>query len=80
MKIGVEIVVVIGVFYFGVFIGFVLRKWIVDRSGYDGDLLIIKDDNKIIYSLELHEDPEMMEFKNELIFKVKPLEESSDRR
>lgn len=80
MKIAVEIVVVIGVFYFGVFIGFVLRKWIVDRSGYDGDLLIIKDDNKIIYSLELHEDPEMMEFKNELIFKVKPLEESSDRR
>jgi len=80
MTIGVEIVIVIGVFYFGVFIGFVLRKWIVDRSGYDGDLLIIKDDDKIIYSLELHEDPEMMEFKNELIFKVKPLEESSDRR
>ena len=80
MKIGVEIVIVIGVFYFGVFIGFILRKWLVDRSGYDGDLLIIKDDDKIIYSLELHDDPEMMEFKNELIFKVKPLEESSDRR
>lgn len=80
MKIGVEIVIVIGVFYFGVFIGFILRKWLVDRSGYDGDLLIIKDDDKIIYSLELHEDPEMMEFKNELIFKVKPLEESSNRR
>jgi hypothetical protein len=80
MTIGVEIVIVIGVFYFGVFIGFILRKWIVDRSGYDGDLLIIKDDDKIIYSLELHEDPEMMEFKNELIFKVKPLEESSNRR
>jgi len=80
MKIAVEIIIVIGVFYFGVFIGFILRKWLVDRSGYDGDLLIIKDDDKIIYSLELHEDPEMMEFKNELIFKVKPLEESSNRR
>jgi|KBSMisStaDraftv2_1062788.scaffolds.fasta_scaffold27891_4 hypothetical protein len=80
MTTAVEIIIVIGVFYFGVFIGFILRKWLVDRSGYDGDLLIIKDDDKIIYSLELHDDPEMMEFKNELIFKVKPLEESSDRR
>jgi len=80
MTTAVEIIIVIGVFYFGVFIGFILRKWLVDRSGYDGDLLIIKDDNKIVYSLELHEDPETMEFKNELIFKVKPLEESSNRR
>lgn len=56
--------------------GFIVRKWLVDRSGYDGAIIITKEEDKILYSLELHEEPEMIEFMNEIILKVKQPEES----
>jgi hypothetical protein len=37
---------------------------------------VIQDGDKLLYSLELHEDAEEIQYKNEVIFKVKPLEES----
>lgn len=72
------VAVIIGgivIFYAGIGVGFYLKHWLLNRSGYDGIVLIVKDDNKILYSLELHEDPEEIQYKNELILKVKPLEE-----
>lgn len=63
------------IFYVGLAIGFYIKHWLLNRSGYDGVVLILKDDEKILYSLELHDDPEEIQYKNELILKVKPLEE-----
>ncbi len=37
--------------------------------------MIEKDMDKILYSLELFVDPEEIQYKNELILKVKPLDE-----
>lgn len=59
----------------GVCIGFAAHKWLLYRSSYDGVMLVIQDEDKLLYSLELHEDVEQIQYKNELILKVKPLEE-----
>ena len=72
------VVIVIGgivIFYAGLGVGFYLKHWLLNRSGYDGKVLILKDEDKILYSLELDEDPVQIQFKNELILKVMPLEE-----
>lgn len=65
----------IAIFYVGIFVGFYVQKWLLYRSGFDGRILVIKDDGKILYSLELDDDPEEIQYKSELILKVKPLEE-----
>lgn len=80
MHTAIEVGICVVIFYTGMAIGFFLRKWLVDRSGYDGAILIFKDKDKILYSLELHEELEMLEYKNELILKVKPLPKSLDRK
>jgi len=41
---------------------------------------IIREDDKVIYSLELHEDPVMLEYKKEVVFKVETSDESSNRK
>lgn len=63
------------IFYTGMGLGFWLKHWLLNRSGYDGRVVILKDNDKILYSLELHDDPVEIQYKNELILKVKPLEE-----
>jgi len=40
------------------------------KNGYDGNIVVSKDEEKIIYSLELDEDPETLQFKKKVIFKI----------
>lgn len=44
-----------------------------------GTIKVIKNENKILYSLELHDDPTMLEHKREVVFKVETSDESSNR-
>ena len=41
------------------------------RSGYDraynGTIIVTKEEDKTLYSLELYEYPEMIQFQNELV-------------
>jgi phosphate/sulfate permease len=39
-------------------------------KSYSGTMKVIRDENKVLYSLELSEDPSMLEQKSEVIFKV----------
>jgi hypothetical protein len=43
---------------------------------YSGTMKVIRDENKVLYSLELHEDPIMLEHKKEVVFKVDTSDQS----
>lgn len=58
------------VFFLGVGVGFVTRMFVFLKRDYDGNILIQKDEDKIVYTLELTDDPEKIQYRNELIFKV----------
>lgn len=66
-------------FYIGVFAGFILHRWLGRRSSYSGTIQVIRNPDKTLFSLELDEDPEMIAFKDEVIFKVETSEDNSDR-
>ena len=71
----------------GMFIGFALGFFVCfmtkRNQEHSGVMKIIRDDNKTVYSLELFDDPELLENRNKVIFKVHNYEssnESSDRK
>lgn len=69
-----------GILFVGMCIGYALRHWLSAMQTYSGILRVIKGEGKTIYSLELKEDPELLAFKPEVVFKVVTLmEENSDR-
>lgn len=54
----------------GLFIGFGICFISRKTRDYSGVIKVIREENKLIYSLELHEDPEKLEYMNEVVFKV----------
>lgn len=44
--------------------------WVRSMKSFDGIMRVIKNEEKTVYSLELHEDPDTLAFKPEVIFKV----------
>lgn len=58
------------VFSFGMLTGFSLRAWIAHREQYSGTIHITHSEEKTLYSLELNEYPETIEFKKQIVFKV----------
>jgi hypothetical protein len=70
------------IFWFGLIIGFLLlrARLYIDRKNYSGTIYITHDElqEKTLYSLELADYPETLEFKKEVVFKV-DASDSSDR-
>lgn len=62
------------IFYVGFQAGHFFHKWQMRKDGYSGVMLVTKTDEKTLYSLELWDLPEMLEFKKEVIFKIQPSE------
>ena len=55
----------------GLIMGLVVH-FLLDRlTEYSGVMLIDKSEERTTYSLELHDDPVNLEYKQEIIFKVK---------
>lgn len=65
-----EIVLLVGVFTFGFFFGYVMRVYLVRHMGYAGQILITETEEKKIFSLELNGDPEDLADHDEVIFRV----------
>jgi len=65
-------VVCIGVFFFylGGALGFFLKYFLDKHADFTGVIWTVKDDDKIVYSLELYDDPELIQNMNEVVFKV----------
>lgn len=60
-------------------LGFLLC-FIYRNKDYSGTMKVIRDENKVLYSLELHEDPIVLEEKSEVVFKVETSDQSSNRK
>lgn len=68
------------IFGFGTVLGFILCTLFRRSSSYVGVMRIIREDEKLVYSLEMYEDPIMLEHVNEIVFKVETSNESSNRK
>lgn len=80
-----QYVLYVGLFWGGFILGFLTWAWFRHKIiEYDtsGTIVIKKDElaEKTIYSLELEDHPENLEFKNIVIFKVLSSEEKDDRK
>jgi hypothetical protein len=63
----------------GLWIGFLIRALIARRERYSGTIHITHSERKTLYSLELDDYPESIEFKKQVVFKVDASEESPTR-
>jgi hypothetical protein len=70
MQILIYIAIFWGGLFVGIMMGFMLHHWLRSMQSFDGVMRVIKNEEKTVYSLELHEDPDMLAFKPEVIFKV----------
>jgi|KBSSwiS6_1023812.scaffolds.fasta_scaffold360866_1 hypothetical protein len=59
-----------GIFWGGLFVGYMLHHWIISMKSFDGVMRVTKDEEKTVYSLELTEDPDMLAYQSLVIFKV----------
>jgi hypothetical protein len=73
-----EILIFVLVFYAGAIFGFFTHRWVVSKTSYSGTMYVSHDAEKTLYSLELNEYPESIEFKKEIVFKVDASEKSLD--
>lgn len=66
-------------FYAGIFAGFILFRWLGRKRSYSGIINVIRNPDKTLFSLELQEDPEMIAYQDEVVFKVVTKEYKDDR-
>lgn len=65
------VVIVVFVFYCaGLGIGMYVSWWVRSKSSYDGTIKVTRNEERILFSLELNDDPRILEHKDEVIFKV----------
>lgn len=57
------------IFVLGLILGFVFRGWWFRRKAV-GTILVIKEDTRTLYSLELEDYPESLAFEKVVLFKV----------
>lgn len=71
---------VIIAFGMGIVIGFFIKQWLNSKD-YSGTIFVKreKDSEKLIYSLELDDSPEKLEFKKVVIFKIDASSQSLNR-
>lgn len=74
-----DIVIYVVIFYFGGAVGFLLHMWLIKNSDFDGTITVTKNDDKTLYSLILEDDPENLEFKEQVVFRVTSEVETLDR-
>jgi hypothetical protein len=74
-----NIIVYVIIFASGFAIGYFLKQWFVRRSKSSGIIYVSHEEEKTLYSLELEDYPESIEFKKKVVFKVKALEEPLNR-
>jgi hypothetical protein len=79
----VSILLYIGIFFGGCFVGTIVgimvHAWVVSHQSFSGTMRVIRGEDKTVYSLELEEDPEMLAYKPEVIFRVITTEVDSNR-
>lgn len=58
------------VFMCGIFMGYFLKMMFGQKKHYSGTILVTQGEEKLVYSLELDDYPDTIQFKKEVVFKV----------
>lgn len=74
-----EILWYVLIFWLGVWAGFLTRALLGRLRSYDGTIVVTHDRNRTLYSLELEDYPDKIEFKKEVILKVDASDEILNR-
>lgn len=74
------IIAIIGGFSGGCIFGYILAHLFRKVGDYAGIMKIIQEENRLLYSLELYDSPEVLRDKREIVFKVERSDESSNRK
>jgi hypothetical protein len=64
------------VFLLGIAVGSLIKGWLIRRRNFVGTIHVVRERDKTLYSLELSDYPESIEFRKIAIFKVDTPEES----
>jgi hypothetical protein len=65
-----QLLLYFGIFWGGLFVGYMLHHWLISMRSFDGIMRVTKEDEKTVYSLELTEEPDMLAYQTLVIFKV----------
>ncbi len=57
--------------------GYLICKFMLNKRSYSGTIIVIPSEDKLVYSLELDENPEKLQHMSEVTFKVEFSDESS---
>lgn len=74
-----EILWYIIVLWLGIFLGYALRLVLGRLQSYDGTIVVTHEQHRTLYSLELEDYPDKIEFKKEVILKVDASDENLNR-
>jgi hypothetical protein len=66
----IEILLYVLVFYAGGMLGFWFKTFLYSKGDFSGAIIVTKYPDKTLYSLELNDDPEELEARKEVVFKV----------
>ena len=78
-----EIAISVAIFLVGYLVGFYIKAWLERRREYNGVKYVTANEEKTLYSLELNDYPETLQFKKHVVFKVEtaePIEEAPNRK
>lgn len=73
-------IIYILIFCVGIVIGIVIKVLLERKKDFIGTIVVIKSDDKILYSLEMDDSPETLQFRTKAYFKVRIPDEESNRR
>jgi hypothetical protein len=73
------IVIYVVIFVTGLYTGFLVKVMLGRMHSYDGKIVVTHRPDKIVYTLELEDYPDTIQFKKEVILKVDASDESLDR-
>lgn len=76
-----EILIYVLILLVGLIVGFLFNQWAPRRfRKYTGTMFVYKEDEETTtYSLELNDNPESMQFKKEITFKIDASQKSPNR-
>lgn len=74
-----QIAIYLLIFWIGITFGAIIWGFLRGRLGsYDGTIFVVKEDDKLLYSIELAVNPEQIQYEAEILLKVEVKEEESE--
>lgn len=63
------------IFDLGWLVGMMFHVWIKGKRAYEGSIVVTREGSKLIYTLVVNDDPEKIEHRKDILFKVVTPEE-----